>query len=185
MSDILLKIGDVAKNLGIAETTVKKYAQTIESYGYKFDRSIQNAFLFSKNDVDMFKIIVSLRKQNYKVDEAVKQAMSDMAVDVTDVSTDVSDSVDMADILKVVSDMSKNMIDMSKKIESLEQQNKELIEHQNRTQLLLEAGKDDDVDKRDKLLMETLAEMREVKQMIAASKEEEKPKSGWKFWKKK
>lgn len=77
MSDILLKVEDVATSVGVAASTIRKYSKIIENHNYKFARNNQNALMYDSEEVAMFKNLVKFKK-DMPLDEAVKLVLSDM-----------------------------------------------------------------------------------------------------------
>lgn len=65
---------EVAENLGISESTLRKYCLILEKSGYKFLRGDNNRRAFRKKDVEVLKQFKSLadqgKNQGKKLDEA-------------------------------------------------------------------------------------------------------------------
>jgi DNA-binding transcriptional MerR regulator len=61
---------EVAENLGISESTLRKYCLILERAGYKFLRGDNNRRAFRKKDVEALKQFKTLADQGKKLDEA-------------------------------------------------------------------------------------------------------------------
>lgn len=175
MSDILLKVEDVANAVGVAASTVRKYSFLFEKNGYEFARNNnQKALMYDQDEVDMFRQLLQLsKKKDMTLEKAAIQILSSMpdVVVSSDIeSTDVATMRDVAAIFTTISDMSTNLY-------TLVDQNKE---HEKRR-----------LEDHDKLLMQSIRSEQQTKQLehqieelkkeIAAAREEKK-KSWWKFW---
>ncbi|WP_257143901.1 helix-turn-helix domain-containing protein [Bacillus pseudomycoides] len=58
-----LKSHDIAKTFGIAESTVRKYAQSLEKAGYVFRKNENNTRIFTDIDELTFRDLVQARKE--------------------------------------------------------------------------------------------------------------------------
>mgnify|MGYP001459645639 CR=1 FL=1 len=61
---------EVAENLGISESTLRKYCLILERAGYKFLRGDNNRRAFRKKDVEILRRFKALADQGKKLDEA-------------------------------------------------------------------------------------------------------------------
>jgi DNA-binding transcriptional MerR regulator len=61
---------EVAENLGISESTLRKYCLILERAGYKFLRGDNNRRAFRKKDVEVLRRFKALADQGKKLDEA-------------------------------------------------------------------------------------------------------------------
>jgi DNA-binding transcriptional MerR regulator len=61
---------EVAENLGISESTLRKYCLILEKAGYKFLRGDNNRRAFRKKDVEILRRFKALADQGKKLDEA-------------------------------------------------------------------------------------------------------------------
>lgn len=178
MSDILLKVEEVAKAVGIAASTVRKYSFLIEKHGYEFSRNNQNALMFDQDEVSMFKELVRNKKQkNMTLENAVQTLlsnMSDVATTSDIATTDMSSMPDVRAMFTTISDMSTNMY-------TIVEQNKDYEKRR--------------IEDHDKLLMQSIRaeqqakklelKIEELQNQIAATKEEPEKKSWWqKLWSK-
>lgn len=68
---------EVAKNLGIGSSTLRKYCLVLEEAGYSFERGNNNSRIFYHNDVATIeRLIFAMRKKNLRLDQAVNLAMT-------------------------------------------------------------------------------------------------------------
>lgn len=58
-----LKSHDIAKTFGIAESTVRKYAQSLEKAGYVFRKNENNTRIFTDIDELTFRDLIQARKE--------------------------------------------------------------------------------------------------------------------------
>lgn len=58
-----LKSNDIARTFGIAESTVRKYAQALEKAGYVFRKNENNTRVFSDTDELVFRDLIQARKE--------------------------------------------------------------------------------------------------------------------------
>ncbi|WP_342048043.1 helix-turn-helix domain-containing protein [Bacillus sp. OTU530] len=58
-----LKSNDIARTFGIAESTVRKYAQALEKSGYVFRKNENNTRVFSDTDELVFRDLIQARKE--------------------------------------------------------------------------------------------------------------------------
>lgn len=180
MSDMLLKVEDVATSVGVAASTIRKYSFLMETYGYTFSRTNQNALMYDHEEIAMFKELIQLKK-NMSLDEAVKHVLSDIVTISETASTSdiaVADIASMADIRAMVSDM----LAMQSQMKAILEQNAEVIAQNqqlmNKIELLQNSEKKQ-IGERDKLLMENIQQTKELKEMIVESQN----KKWWKFGK--
>jgi DNA-binding transcriptional MerR regulator len=60
----VLKTNDIAKNLGIAESTVRKYCKEMEKAGYSFRKDETGARVYLENDQTAIFNLINLRKKS-------------------------------------------------------------------------------------------------------------------------
>lgn len=201
MSDILLKVEEVAKAVGIASSTVRKYSFLIEKHGYEFSRNNQNALMFDQDEVNMFKELVKIKKQkNMTLENAVQQLLSSMpeiAATSDIATTDIANTSDIramskgiADVFSNMSAMAENMSDMSEKIHTLVDQNNSVINQNKELQKQIEASEKKQIEDHDKLLMQSIRAEQQMKKMELQMEELQKQiatahqkKKWWQFWK--
>jgi hypothetical protein len=122
MSDILLKVDDVATSVGVAASTIRKYSVLFEQHGYPFSRNHQGALMYDEDEVDMFKKFVRIKKQkNITLEKAVRQVLADVTgISETASTSDIAmqNMSDMVDVQAMVNAMS----DMQNQLKQQEQQ---------------------------------------------------------------
>lgn len=63
LNDKEVKSAEFAKGLGIAESTVRKYAQQLESAGYVFKKDTNGARIFTVEDFEVFTDLIRLKSK--------------------------------------------------------------------------------------------------------------------------
>lgn len=71
--ELQYRLGDLAEELGLKETTVRKYFKMIEKRGYYFHRDPVGYLVFSQDDVNLFKEII--KKKNHP-DNTLEEAIA-------------------------------------------------------------------------------------------------------------
>jgi DNA-binding transcriptional MerR regulator len=183
-------VEDVAKELGMSPSTVKKYYLLIEQHGYRFRRTQQGQVMFTDYDVQLFRKLIQLKNEpGMTLQKAVEKVMSlitdiTVATDTTDMS-DTKDIVDPTTMTVITEDLNQLKEILAKQHELLQiqqQQINKLIQEQEKNQKRLESG----VSERDKLLMQSIRETQETKRLLLEVKEQiaaAQEKKWWKFWK--
>lgn len=183
-----MNVDDLANHLGVSSSTVKKYYLLIEERGYKFKRNIQGNLSFTKDDLELFKIIFKLKSEpKSTVNKAIDKAL-EVITDTTDITNDVNVSHEAnfsKDIgnMTVITNIDETLTEFKKHIEkqdkALNEQNK-LIKDQSR--MIHELNKSNQENKNEKTLIENhLEEMNEIKDMLKEIQKNSK-KPWWKFW---
>ena len=159
---------EVAKNLGIGSSTLRKYCLALEESGYPFERGNNNSRIFyHKNVATIERLVTAMNKKNVTLEQAINLAMA--SVEENEIATVATDSV--ADTERIKS--------LSERIERLEQLNLELIQRLDQQSKLLQETDAQRVireEQRDIQLMQVLREIQDSKRLIAAS---EQRKSIW------
>lgn len=187
------KIEDVSRELAISPSTVKKYYLLIEQYGYRFRRTQQGQVIFSDNDVQLFKKLILLKNEpGMTLQKAVEKIMSSIT-DITVMASENYDSYDSHDshtnnnelsLLATNLNQIRDIIQKQHELIQIQQnQISKLMEEQEKSKRMIERN----VEERDKLLMQSIREVQELKKLIIESqkkeKEEEQKKKWWEFWK--
>jgi len=183
MSEIILsKVEEVATNVGVAPSTIRKYSQLLEKYGYEFSRNNLNAFMYDEDEIKMLKEFAKLKKQkDITLDMAAQQVLIDIAGMEISVSNTSTNAVDMQAMVKAMSDMQEKMniiIEQNNKVLAENNTLNKRLEQIEETKLL----ENKRLDERDSSLMEVIREIQDVKKMVAASQENNKRK-WYEFWK--
>lgn len=107
---------EVAKNLGIGSSTLRKYCLALEEAGYPFERGNNNSRIFYHKDVATIeRLVTAMNKKNVTLEQAINLAMT--SVTENEVATVAIDSLADTEQIKA----------LSERIERLEQLNLELI----------------------------------------------------------
>ncbi|QEL82845.1 DUF3967 domain-containing protein (plasmid) [Bacillus sp. JAS24-2] len=148
---------EVAKNLGIASSTLRKYCLALEEAGYPFDRGNNNSRIFYYKDVATIeRLITAMNKKNVTPEQAINLAIA--SVEEDEIATVAIDSVADTEHIKV----------LSERIERLDQQSK-LLQETDAQRIIRE-------EQRDIQLMQVLREIQDSKRLVAVSKQK---KSFW------
>ncbi|WP_179876799.1 DUF3967 domain-containing protein [Bacillus wiedmannii] len=168
--------GDVAQLLEVKDSTVRKYAQTLEKVGYKFYKN-ENGYrgYFDKDIIAMRHLIQYSKHPDMTLESAEKAVVS------TNSEGDIPQGVDMA--REVAQESSQAYDDLLKEFQNFKEQqmkfNQELISKiEQRDKYISEH-----LDKRDSALMESIRLIQEQKQLEHATTEENN--KWWQFWTKK
>ncbi|AQZ93213.1 DUF3967 domain-containing protein (plasmid) [Bacillus sp. SA116] len=173
--NVFAGVDDVARELGLSPSTIKKYYLLIEENGYRFTRSRTGKVIFSERDLEIFKRLIQIKNEKgIKVVDAVKTVISSIT-DVT-VWKESAVATEFEEPPVDITVMKETMEQMHEIIKNQQKQIDQLLESQNQTQKLLESGSTD----RDKLLLQSIRETQELKQLIL---ENNKKKKWWQFGK--
>ncbi|MBW9315171.1 DUF3967 domain-containing protein [Bacillus subtilis] len=173
--NVFAGVDDVARELGLSPSTIKKYYLLIEENGYRFTRSRTGKVIFSERDLEIFKRLIQIKNEKgIKVVDAVKTVISSIT-DVT-VWKESAAATEFEEPPVDIIVMKETMEQMHEIIKNQQKQIDQLLESQNQTQKLLESGSTD----RDKLLLQSIRETQELKQLIL---ENNKKKKWWQFGK--
>ncbi|WP_353856826.1 DUF3967 domain-containing protein [Bacillus sp. Bos-x628] len=175
--NIFSGVEDVAQELGLSPSTIKKYYLLIEENGYRFTRSRTGKVIFSERDLEIFKRLIQIKNEKgIKVVDAVRTVISSITdVTVWKGSTE-STQFDETEPPLDITIMKETMEQMHEIIKNQQKQIDQLLENQNQTQKLLESGSTN----RDKLLLQSIRETQELKKLIL---ENNKKKKWWQFGK--
>jgi len=107
---------EVAKNLGIGSSTLRKYCLALEEAGYPFERGNNNSRIFYHKDVATIeRLVTAMNKKNVTLDQAINLAIS--SVEENKIATVAIDDVADTEHIKA----------LTERIERLERLNVELI----------------------------------------------------------
>ena len=195
--------GDVAEQLGIQSSTLRKYADVLEKEGYTFIKNERGHRKYRESDVMVFRKVINLKSDtDMTLENATKQIVSwHQGVEVLPLERHEVERYEEPDFnatpLQAMIQEQKEVIE--KQNELLEELTKRLTEQDQRfaqresellsaiqsiqdSQNLIATNSSEDIAKnqgRDEMLMQTIREVQEVKKMIAASKD----KKWYEFWK--
>ncbi|MBT0793341.1 DUF3967 domain-containing protein [Bacillus cereus] len=199
--------GDVAEQLGIQSSTLRKYADVLEKEGYTFIKNERGHRKYRESDVMVFRKVINLKNDtDMTLENATKQIVSwTQGVEVLPLERPEIERYEEPDFnattLRAIILDQKDVIE--KQNELLQELNKRLANQDQRfaqresellsaIQTLWDSQKliamnnseatREDVEwqkKQDEMLMQTIRELQEVKKMIAVSKD----KKWYEFWK--
>lgn len=195
--------GDVAEQLGIQSSTLRKYADVLEKEGYTFIKNERGHRKYRESDVMVFRKVINLKNDtDMTLENATKQIVSwNQGVEVLPLERHEIERYEEPDfnattLQKILQDQHEFI---EKQNELLQELNKRLVEQDQRfaqresellsaiqtiqeSQVLIATNSSEDVAKnqgRDEMLMQTIREVQEVKKMIVASN----IKKWYEFWK--
>ncbi|PHD45698.1 DNA-binding protein [Bacillus toyonensis] len=195
--------GDVAEQLGIQSSTLRKYADVLEKEGYTFIKNERGHRKYRESDVMVFRKVINLKNDtDMTLENATKQIVSwHQGVEVLPLDRYEVERYEKTDFnatpLQVMIQEQKEVIEKQNFL--LQELNKRLAEQDQRftqreselliaiqsirdSQKLIATNSSEDIVKnhgRDEMLMQTIREVQEVKKMIEASKD----KKWYVFWK--
>ncbi|EEL58737.2 D-alanine--D-alanine ligase [Bacillus cereus Rock4-18] len=195
--------GDVAEQLGIQSSTLRKYADVLEKEGYTFIKNERGHRKYRESDVMVFRKVINLKNDtDMTLENATKQIVSwYQGVEVLPLERHEIERYEEPDFnatpLQAMIQEQKEIIEKQNYL--LQELNKCLVEQDQRfaqresellsaiqliqdSQKLIATNSSEDIEKnqgRDEILMQTIREVQEVKKMIAASKN----KKWFEFWK--
>ncbi|OOR05597.1 DNA-binding protein [Bacillus cereus] len=195
--------GEVAEQLGIQSSTLRKYADVLEKEGYTFIKNERGHRKYRESDVMVFRKVINLKNDtDITLENATKQIVSwHQGVEVLPLERHEIERYEEPDFNATTLQMmlqDQNEV-IEKQNELLQELNRRLVEQDQRfaqresellsaiqtiqeSQTLIATNTSEDVAKnqgRDEMLMQTIREVQEVKKMIAASKD----KKWYEFWK--
>ncbi|KAA6448162.1 DUF3967 domain-containing protein [Bacillus cereus] len=159
---------EVAKNLGIGSSTLRKYCLALEEVGYPFERGNNNSRIFYHKDVATIeRLVTAMNKKNVTLEQAINLAMT--STEENEIATVATDSIANTEQIKA----------LIERIKRLEQLNLELIQRLDQQSKILketDAQRIIKEEQRDIQLIQVLREIQDSKRLIAAS---EQKKSFW------
>ncbi|OOR65329.1 DUF3967 domain-containing protein [Bacillus mycoides] len=195
--------GDVAEQLSIQSSTLRKYADVLEKEGYTFIKNERGHRKYRESDVMVFRKVINLKNDtDMTLENATKQIVSwHQGVEVlplerheveryeepdfnaTTLQTMLQDQNEVIEKQnELLQELSKRLIEQDQRFAQRESELLSAIQTIQESQVLIATNSSEDVAKnqgRDEMLMQTIREVQEVKKMIAASKD----KKWYEFWK--
>lgn len=189
-----MSVDDLAKQLNVSNSTIKKYYLLIEERGYLFQRNKQGHVTFSQNDFSLFKAVLEIKSQpkttlNSAIDQALRVINENNSIPSNSL-TKIDDNIPNT---KVINNISEKLNSLSLYVEQQEQtinRQNELIKEQG--ELLNELTRINkqnkfllEQDNKNALLKDNLIESNEIKEILKRVESqlyEEKRKKWWKFW---
>ncbi|EEM44629.1 DUF3967 domain-containing protein [Bacillus cereus] len=194
---------DVARQLGIQSSTLRKYADVLEKEGYTFMKNERGHRKYRDSDVMVFRKVINLKNDtDITLENATKQIVSwHQGIEVLSIERHEVERYEEhnfnATTLQIMVQEQKEVVE--KQNYMLQELNKCLVEQNQRfvqrelellnviqsiqdSQKLIATNFSEDIARnqnRDEMLMRVIREIQEVKKMIAASK----GKKWFQFWK--
>ncbi|MGE6403322.1 DUF3967 domain-containing protein [Bacillus cereus] len=195
--------GEVAEQLGIQSSTLRKYADVLEKEGYTFIKNERGHRKYRESDVMVFRKVINLKNDtDMTLENATKQIVSwHQGVEVlplerheieryeepdfnaTTLQTMLQDQNEVIEKQnELLQELNKRLVEQDRRFAQRESELLSAIQTIQESQTLIATNTSEDVAKnqgRDEMLMQTIREVQEVKKMIAASKD----KKWYEFWK--
>ncbi|MGH1217076.1 DUF3967 domain-containing protein [Bacillus cereus] len=195
--------GDVAEQLGIQSSTLRKYADVLEKEGYTFIKNERGHRKYRESDVMVFRKIINLKSDtDMTLENATKQIVSwHQGVEVlplerheveryeepnfnaTPLQTMIQEQKEVIEKQNyLLQELNKRLTEQDQRFAQRESELLSAIQSIQDSQKLIAMNSSEDVAKnqdRDEMLMQTIREVQEVKKMIAAVKD----KKWYEFWK--
>lgn len=163
--------GEIATMLDMGATTVRKYALQLESVGYEFFKTKNNARLFVENDIMAIRYLKELRgKSNITVEQASNIVIEKFGKGSERVTAHIN--------TPVATHANEQYDEIKGMIENQYSLIEELVKRLDKQQEYI----NDRLIERDKLLMHTIDERLETQKLIAASVEEANSKEKKSFF---
>lgn len=174
---------EVADNLGIVSSTLRKWCLLLEEGGYTFDRNDKDQRIFYEHDVMTLRAVKKLTQKDHMTlanatKKAIQQAKSREFVTPTDTEEkgvaerDINSDIERdGTINKLLAHIEQQERFNRELLDRLDRQQQYIEERDKRDRMLIES-REKRVEERDRRLMEIHRETREMRDMIAAAKEE-------------
>ncbi|MED4680905.1 DUF3967 domain-containing protein [Bacillus nitratireducens] len=194
---------EVAEQLNIQSSTLRKYADVLEKEGYTFIKNERGHRKYRESDVMVFRKVINLKNDtDMTLENATKQIVSwHQGVEVlplerheveryeepdfnaTTLQTMLQDQNEVIEKQnELLQELNKRLVEQDQRFAQRESELLSAIQTIQESQTLIATNTSEDVAKnqgRDEILMQTIREVQEVKKMIAASKD----KKWYEFWK--
>ncbi|MBJ8031633.1 DUF3967 domain-containing protein [Bacillus cereus group sp. N21] len=194
---------DVAEQLAIQSSTLRKYADVLEKEGYTFIKNERGHRKYRESDVMVFRKVINLKKDtDMTLENATKQIVSwHQGVEVlpldrheveryeepdfnaTTLQTMIQDQKEVIEKQNdLLQELTKRLTEQDQRFIQRESELLSAIQTIQESQALIATNTSKDMAKnqgRYEMLMQTIREVQEVKKMIAASKD----KKWYEFWK--
>lgn len=195
--------GDVAEQLGIQSSTLRKYADVLEKEGYTFIKNERGHRKYRESDVMVFRKVINLKSDtDMTLENATKQIVSwhqgievlplerheveryeEPNFNATTLQTMIEDQKEVIEKQnELLYELNKRLAEQDQRFAQRESELMSAIQTIQESQKLVAMNNSEDVAKnqgRDEMLMQTIREVQEVKKMIAASN----AKKWYEFWK--
>lgn len=180
---------DVIVSLDIGDSTLRKWCLAIEAQGYNFPRTDNNRRVFFQKDLELLRHFRNMvQVQNFSLEHA-------SLLVVAKVHKDASEEKNTDNAVPAIRDNGEIIHGLLEHIERQETFNQQLIERLDEQQRFNEKlferldqqqkYIDDRLNRRDEMLMQSMRESQETKQLLLAAQEERKKRKGiFKFFSK-
>lgn len=174
---------DVAKNLSIGESTLRKYCLALENENYHFIRGSNNSRAFTDKDIIVLRRFKNLiHQERVTLKEAATIVINEFSN--TDRTPGVTEEQTEKQIYENDYMTREQGNEILERLKKQEQFNKSLLEQLEKQQKYIEES----IIKRDQQLLESIREVQETKKLIAATAEnvekENEQKNNKKWWQK-
>ncbi|WP_019244553.1 MULTISPECIES: DUF3967 domain-containing protein [Bacillus] len=157
---------EVSINLGIGDSTLRKWCLALEAHEYFFPRTDNNRRVFYERDVVILRHLRQLiQVQNFTLENASLIVVSKFKEDTSLVTNTENSVPQLRDSNEIIEKLMSH-------IEQQETFNKQLLEKLEEQQKYIEER----LNKRDELLMESLKQSQETKRLLLEAQEEQKKK---------
>jgi DNA-binding transcriptional MerR regulator len=194
---------EVAEQLGIQSSTLRKYADVLEKEGYTFIKNERGHRKYRESDVMVFRKVINLKNDtDITLENATKQIVSwHQGVEVlpldrheieryeepdfnaTTLQTMIQDQKEVIEKQnELLQELIKRLTEQDQRFLQRESELLSAIQTIQESQALIAMNTSEDMannESRDGMLIQTIREVQEVKKMIAASKD----KKWYEFWK--
>lgn len=194
---------DVAEQLGIQSSTLRKYADVLEKEGYSFTKNERGHRKYREVDVLVFRKVINLKNDtDVTLDNAAKQIVSwHQGVEVLTLERHEIERYEETDFNattlqitiqeqnkvierqnELLQELTRRLAEQDQRFTQRETELMSAIETIQESQNLIATNNSEDIAKnqgRDEMLMQTIREVQEVKKMLAASKD----RKWYEFWK--
>ncbi|HDV8364313.1 TPA: DUF3967 domain-containing protein [Bacillus cereus] len=195
--------GDVAEQLGIQSSTLRKYADVLEKEGYTFIKNERGHRKYRESDVMVLRKVINLKNDtDMTLENATKQIVSwYQGVEVLSLerheveryeepdfnATPLQEMIqEQKEVIEkqndLLQELTKRLTEQDQRFAQRESELLSAIQSIQDSQKLIATNSSEDIAKnqgRDEMLMQMIREVQEVKKMIAASKD----KKWFEFWK--
>ncbi|CAI8812741.1 DNA-binding protein [Bacillus pseudomycoides] len=194
---------DVAEQLAIQSSTLRKYADVLEKEGYTFIKNERGHRKYRESDVMVFRKVINLKNDtDMTLENATKQIVlwhqgvevlpldryeveryEEPDFNATTLQMMIQDQKEVIEKQNVLlQELTKRLTEQDQRFIQRESELLSAIQTIQESQALIAMNTSEDMAKnqgRDEMLMQTIREVQEVKKMIAASKD----KKWYEFWK--
>ncbi|MGG4042371.1 DUF3967 domain-containing protein [Bacillus smithii] len=167
---------EVAEALKISDSTLRKWAMTLEKFGYEFIRGANNSRAFVERDIIALRRMKELiQNRGVTVRNAAQAVISSLEPTTGTGGVQGTNEVVVHDSQEpaISAELLKEVLERQERLEEL---NRQLIEKLEKQQRYI----NERLEKRDANLMEAMRQVQETQRLIAASKkEQEEQKKGF------